>query len=216
MLLVIVIAVLTVLQCTKAADMGGYTKEESEASINNFYKALGIPRSANLIVAERMGNASPLALKIVQQGMTGLVQSKVLAAQEREIVDLAISYHNDCGFCVAFHKEMAIKAGMALEEVEEVASGGLPKTNPLRLLVIATKKIMAKKGFLSRIDKAQFFAGWITMAQLKEIGAHIGVYSGINYINHINEADHPPKELVDALKEYMGDEMIKGVTKAEL
>jgi len=216
MLLVIVIAVLAVLQCTKAADMGGYTKEESEASISNFYKALGIPRSANLIVAERMGNASPLALKIVQQGMTGLVQSKVLAAQEREIVDLAISYHNDCGFCVAFHKEMAIKAGMALEEVEEVASGGLPKTNPLRLLVIATKKIMAKKGFLSRIDKAQFFAGGITIAQLNEIGAHIGVYSGINYINHINEADHPPKELVDALKEYMGDEMIKGVTKAEL
>jgi len=148
MLLVIVIAVLTVLQCTKAADMGGYTKEESEASINDFYNALGIPRSANLIVAERMGNASPLALKIVQQGMTGLVQSKVLAAQEREIVDLAISYHNDCGFCVAFHKEMAIKAGMALVEVEEVASGGLPKTNPLRLLVIATKKNYGQERFL--------------------------------------------------------------------
>jgi len=216
MLRIMIVAVLALLFSSNAAEPKGYSREESEASINDFYNAFGIPRSANLIFAERMGNASPLALKLVQQGMLGLVQSKVLAAQEREIVDLAISYHNDCGFCVAFHKEMGIKAGIAVADVEEVASGGLPKTDPLRLLVVATKKIMAKKGFLSRIDKAQFFAGGITIAQLNEIGAHIGIYSGTNYINHINEADHPPKEFVESLKEFMGYEMLKDLKQAEL
>jgi AhpD family alkylhydroperoxidase len=219
MLLRIIVIVLFVLLCFNqkvVAKATGYAKEESEAAIDSFYTSLGIPRTLQIAIIERMGSASPLALKTAQNAMLALVQSKVLDAQEREIIDLAISYHNDCGFCIAFHKEVALKAGVVAADVEEVANGGLPKSNPLRTLVIATKRIMAKKGFLSRIDKAQFFSVGLNIAQLNEIGFHIGVYSAFNYVNHVNEADHPPKELVEHLKQYMAEEMMGGNIKAEL
>jgi len=218
MLRVIVIVLFVVLCFTQqgVAKATGYTNEESEAAINNFYTSLGIPQTVQLAIIEKMGNASPLALKLAQNSMLALVQSKVLDAKEREIIDLSVSYHNDCGFCIAFHKELALKAGALASDVEEVANGGLPKSNPLRTLVIATKRIMAKKGFLSRIDKAQFFSVGLNIAQLNEIGFHIGLYSGFNYVNHINEADHPPKEVVENLKEYMGEEMMGGNIMAEL
>jgi AhpD family alkylhydroperoxidase len=179
-----------------------YTNEEKKEAKEYAYNKVGAPKDVVIEPIDALVANSPIAGKAVVDYNIAIVKSKIFDSKQIEIVSLAVSVYNDCQFCAAFHGDVATKAGVSTKDVEEVKLGGLPTDSKLRFVVQATRKIMTKKGFLSKADKAYFHSKGVDQPHLVEIGAIVGALTAFNYINHINELDIPGKELQDALAKY--------------
>ena len=125
---------------------------------------------------------------------TGIVEEGgVLSGAEQQAVVLAVSSHNDCHYCTKAHAVAGQQAGLDAETVETINEGGLPSDDRLKSLVLATRRILGKRGWLSDADEAEFADLGLERAELYEIIALTGIKTISNYVNHIagTEVDAP-------------------------
>lgn len=128
--------------------------------------------------------ASPEVLDLYVQG-TEILNDTVLDEREKQLVILAVSAHNKCGYCQAAHGMVAKKAGASAEDVEAVKNHQPLSKARDNLLVDATNRLLEKKGWLTDEDQKEFEEKGIDRRQILEIVGIIALKTITNYANHI-------------------------------
>ncbi|MDC0357597.1 carboxymuconolactone decarboxylase family protein [Oligoflexia bacterium] len=160
---------------------------EQQEIYNQVEKAFGfVPNMIKTLAT------NPVVAKLYLQG-NQILGEGVLTPQERQVVMLAISNYNDCGYCMAAHGKATTGNGLAQEDAEAIRAGGLPKDSRLSALVSGAKLIVSKRGKLTPDDLASLKSAGVDKAQLHEIVALAALKTITNYIDHFEEIELDPQ-----------------------
>ncbi|MDX2179217.1 MAG: carboxymuconolactone decarboxylase family protein [Bryobacteraceae bacterium] len=108
---------------------------------------------------------------------------------ERQIILLAASVENRCGYCIAAHSTIAkgflhAEAGV----VAAVRAGQSTGDAKIDALVALTREIVEKRGFASEATIAAFVAAGYKPAQAMELLLGVALKTISNYLDHFNPA----------------------------
>jgi len=109
-----------------------------------------------------------------------------LSPTEQQLVMLAVSEANDCGYCVAAHSTIAkrmVKVDPALVDATRRRQPLADKR--LDALVIFTRQVVEQRGIVADADVAAFLDAGYTKAQVVEVLLGVGMKTFNNYIDHI-------------------------------
>lgn len=151
-------------------------------------EALSQARKKFGFVPNLLGNMAhaPSLLK-AYLAVGSLFDETSLTATERQVVLLAASAENKCGYCVAAHTAIAamqkVPAGVvtAIRNREPIADS---KLQALRRFVEET---VETRGWPSASARQGFLAAGYTEAQALEVVLGIGMKTLSNYTNHLTE-----------------------------
>lgn len=135
---------------------------------------------------------SPSAAQVYLKGQE-IMAGATLTAKEQQVVSLAISTANKCDYCRSAHRAASRSMGVSPEDLETIESGGTPSDQRLSNLVLATRRLAEKRGWLDNADVSELEGMGINREQLYEIVAIIGLKTMTNYINHISHVPIDPQ-----------------------
>ena len=92
-----------------------------------------------------------------------------LTPEEREVIQLAVSTQNGCGYCVAGHTAFAKSQGIADEAIAATRGCGLIANPKLQALLTFTRSVTANTGQVDADDIRQFLAAGYTTQQMQEV-----------------------------------------------
>lgn len=105
---------------------------------------------------------------------------------EQEIVFLAISYENNCHYCVAAHSMIADKmSNVPAEATQAIRDGAAIPDAKLQALNVMTTKMVETRGNPSKQDINEFLAAGYSEKHALEIVLAIAVKTISNYSNHL-------------------------------
>ena len=109
-----------------------------------------------------------------------------LQAAAQQLVMLAASEANDCGYCVAAHSTIAKR----MVKVDPVLVDAARRREPLAdakldALVRFTRQVVEQRGTLADADVAAFLDAGYTRAQVVEVLLGVGMKTFNNYVDHI-------------------------------
>lgn len=105
---------------------------------------------------------------------------------EQEIVFLAISYENNCHYCVAAHSMIADKmSNVPAEATQAIRDGAAIPDAKLQALNVMTTKMVETRGNPSKQDINEFLAAGYSERHALEIVLAIAVKTISNYSNHL-------------------------------
>lgn len=108
---------------------------------------------------------------------------------EQQLLYLAVSRANACGYCVAAHTLGAQKAGLD-DDIIDAVRDGRPVLDPkLAAIVDFATAVVDKRGFVSPLDVDNFLTAGHTREQIAEVILAVATKTISNYMNHI--ADTP-------------------------
>jgi uncharacterized peroxidase-related enzyme len=109
------------------------------------------------------------------------------SASEQQVVLLAISEDNDCGYCTAAHTAIASMQGVP-EDVAKAAAEGREIDDPkLEALRRFTGKVVSSRGNPSEADIEAFFDAGYKRRHVLDVITGVGMKTLSNYTNHIAE-----------------------------
>lgn len=133
----------------------------------------------------RMG-ISPGALDTYLSGYARFRKGSGFTPAEQEVVFLAVSLENECGYCVAAHSVVADGPSKLARPVTDALRAGTEIPDPrLRGLAAFTRTMVAKRGRPSPEDVAAFAAAGFGERHVLEIVLAIAVKTISNYVNHL-------------------------------
>jgi uncharacterized peroxidase-related enzyme len=142
-------------------------------------------KGKHLNIFKGMAN-SPAALK-TYLGIAGALGSSGLSPKEQEIIHLAVSESNACGYCLAAHTVIGKGAGLTEQQTVAArrhASLGEPKLDALKNFAVALHE---KKGHVSDADLAAFRKAGYTDGNIADVTAVYALAIFTNYFNHVND-----------------------------
>ena len=113
-------------------------------------------------------------------------------AQEQEVLLLAISVTNDCGYCVAAHTGSAERAKLDPEIIESLRGGKALPDSKLNALATFACALIEKRGWVSDDDVQAFLDAGYTRQHLLDALVALSMKTISNYTNHL--ADTPLDE----------------------
>ena len=115
-----------------------------------------------------------------------------LTAREREIVALATSQVNACGYCLSAHTLLGKKAGLSVQQTE-LARGGRGSDERDAAIAAVAKALAENHGHLDPSALDRFKAAGVTECDLLEIIADVAATTLTNYTNNLarTEIDFP-------------------------
>jgi uncharacterized peroxidase-related enzyme len=132
---------------------------------------------------------SPAAL----QGYTSLngllERQSAFTAEELQVLLLAISAHNACGYCVAAHTGNAERAGASAEAIDALRQGRAPQDARLAALVTFARTLIDKQGWASESDVQAFLHAGFTRQHVLDTVTALAMKTLSNFTNHL--ADTP-------------------------
>ncbi len=121
--------------------------------------------------------------------LSGIFDETSFTATERQVVLLAVSYENNCKYCVAAHSAIAGMQKVPNDVVKAIRDGrpfADTKLEALRRFAVA---VVASRGWPSEVEtKAVLEAGY-GRQQILEVVLGVGMKTLSNYANHL--ADTP-------------------------
>ena len=103
-------------------------------------------------------------------------------AIEREVINTVTSAANNCEICLSFHtSSLARQEAMSLEDIANLAAGGVPD-NKFKNLVIAAKYANAHKGILLEREKAHLAELGFPLDKQYEVTFLVGQMTANNYV----------------------------------
>ncbi len=139
------------------------------------------------------GMANSGAMLDAYLGLAGALGKSSLSAAEQEVIHLAISEQNNCGYCVAAHTMLGTNAGLTEEQTVEARKGhmGDAKLGALANFALALHE---KKGFVTDEDLAKFKGAGYDDAGVCDAITTYALAIMTNYFNHVNDTsvDFPP------------------------
>lgn len=115
-----------------------------------------------------------------------------LTAKEREIVALATSQANGCGYCLSAHTLLGTKAGLSIEQTE-LARAGSGDDKRKTAIAAVTRALVERRGHLDPSAFDRFKTAGLTEEDLLEIVANVAATTLTNYANNLarTEIDFP-------------------------
>ncbi len=135
---------------------------------------------------------SPAVAQVYLNGQDAMVEAS-LTNQEQQAVQLTVATYNGCRYCVAAHSTLGKLAGISPDDLQAIKSDDLPQDERLKSVVMATRLILEKRGWLNKLEIQWLAVRGIDRAQVYEIIALIGLKTISNYINHIAQTEVDPE-----------------------
>jgi len=121
--------------------------------------------------------------------MNQIFEKTDFSASEKQVVLLAVSANNDCGYCTAAHTAIARMQGVP-EEVARAAATGREIDDPkLEALRKFTGTVVSSRGNPSQADISAFLDAGYERRHVFDVLTGMGMKTLSNYTNHI--ADTP-------------------------
>lgn len=114
-----------------------------------------------------------------------------LTSGHRQVLLLTNAVANRCPWAVAFHSTLALKEGVAEEDVRALRGGRLPTDAELAALSALTRALIEKRGHLDESDHKAFTGAGFGPDQVLEVIAGLAVSVMANYTGNITR---PPVE----------------------
>ena len=132
---------------------------------------------------------SPLMLE-GYLGLEGVFEKGSLSAVERSIVLLAASVENSCKYCTAAHSTV-LKAFLHVPaEIVSAVRSDLPLPDPkLNSLVVLTREIVSRRGYLEAQTIEDFLAAGYRKDQIQEVLIGVALKTMSNYLDHISPTE---------------------------
>ncbi|SHO58759.1 carboxymuconolactone decarboxylase family protein [Vibrio quintilis] len=131
--------------------------------------------------------------------LTQLLDKLSLTPQQSQIVLLAISQENGCGFCIAAHHAIGKRKGVPEQTASEMIAGREISDLKTRALVRFAHQMVEKRGWLDEQDLSDFFAAGFEQKHVFEIILIAAIKTLSNYSNHLTRPEINP-ELMAMLK----------------
>ncbi|MEW6731019.1 MAG: carboxymuconolactone decarboxylase family protein [Acidobacteriota bacterium] len=106
---------------------------------------------------------------------------------EREAIALAVSYDNNCSYCMAAHSTFARMNGLPEDDLNMLRTGKSPLTPRLQAITTLARRVVRSKGHLSNEDIQAFLREGFTQAQLLEVLVGISMTTIANYTHNITK-----------------------------
>jgi uncharacterized peroxidase-related enzyme len=112
--------------------------------------------------------------------------SSSLSRAEQQIVMLAVSEANDCGYCVAAHSTLAKRFAKVDPAVVDAVRRRAPIADArLDALATFTRAVVTKRGLLADSEVDTFLRAGYARAQVIEVLLGVGMKTFNNYVDHI-------------------------------
>lgn len=119
--------------------------------------------------------------------VSSLFDETSLTATERQVVLLAASAENNCGYCVAAHTAIASMQKVPNHVVAAIRNREPIADTKLEALRRFVEETVEARGWPSDSARQGFFAAGYTEAQALEVVLGIGMKTLSNYTNHLTE-----------------------------
>jgi len=116
---------------------------------------------------------------------------------EREAVALAVSFDNNCTYCMAAHSTFARMGGIPEDDLSMLRAGKSPSSPRLQALSALARQVVRSKGHLASEEIQEFLKAGFSQAQLLEVLVGISTTTISNYTHNI--AKTPIDEAFQAL-----------------
>ncbi len=145
-------------------------------------------------VPNLLGNMahSPALLK-AYVAVSALFDETSLTAAERQIVLLAASVENDCGYCVAAHTTIASMHKVPRDVVEAIRDRRQIADRRLEALRRFVEETVVTRGWPSEATRSRFFDAGYSESQALEVLLGIGMKTLSNYTNHLADTPLDPQ-----------------------
>lgn len=104
---------------------------------------------------------------------------------EREAIALAVSFENNCTYCMAAHSTFARMSGIPEEDLSLLRAGKSPSDPRLQALSALARQVVRSNGHLAPEDIQRFLKAGFSRAQLLEVLVAITSTSISNYTHNI-------------------------------
>jgi uncharacterized peroxidase-related enzyme len=155
--------------------------EASKQDLRAAQKAIGFIPNLLGVLAE-----APIALK-AYLNLAELLGKSSLTAVEQQVMMLAGSFSNECGYCVAAHSTMATMAKMPADVLDGLRSGKRLADTKLEALRSFTSEMVNSRGRVSDSRIGQFLDAGYTRQNVLEVVFASAMKTLSNYTNHIAE-----------------------------
>ncbi len=153
--------------------------EQSHQLLSNSVAAFGAIPNLHGIMAE-----APALLKAYQE-LAALFSQTSLTVAEQNVLMLAVSYENNCDYCVAAHTIIAAMRKVPEDVVQAIRNGTEIADPRLEALRRFTIKLVATRGWPGDEELARFIQAGYTRANVLEVILGVGFKTLSNYTNHI-------------------------------
>jgi uncharacterized peroxidase-related enzyme len=154
---------------------------EAREDLKSAQRAFGFVPNLLGVMAE-----APIALK-AYMNLTDLLGKASLNAVEQQVMMLAASYENACGYCMAAHSTVASTIGMPEPVLTALRSGGnLPdrKLEALRSFVVDVNR---SRGRVSDKRIGEFLSAGYSRQNVLEVVFAVAMKTLSNYVNEVAE-----------------------------
>ncbi|MCJ8346378.1 carboxymuconolactone decarboxylase family protein [bacterium] len=127
---------------------------------------------------------SKVALNTYLTGVS-LIDASTLTAKEAQLSFLAISFENNCDYCVAAHSTIAQMLQVDLATIESLRNGEDLKDTKLNQLISFTRELFQTRGFVDKERVDQFLQAGYSRENIYDLITIIATKTISNYINHI-------------------------------
>ena len=127
---------------------------------------------------------SPAALESYLT-MNEKLANSTLTPQEQQVLFLAVSYENECHYCMAAHSGIAKMSDCDDGTIEALRNGtDLPDTKTNELVNFA-RKVVKKQGWTEREDLDRFLSAGFSKENALDVLVAVSMKTLSNYANHI-------------------------------
>jgi uncharacterized peroxidase-related enzyme len=155
--------------------------EKSKPILQNVNKAFGfIPN----LMAMFANNPSVLEGYLT---LDGIFEKGSFTRSERQLILLAASVENKCGYCMAAHSTIAKEFLHAAPEiVSAIRNGTSIADNKTNALVNLTREIVRERGFVKQETIEAFLSAGYRKEQIMELLLGVALKTISNYLDHIS------------------------------
>jgi uncharacterized peroxidase-related enzyme len=154
----------------------------SADALRELDQALGFVPNLAATMAE-----SPTLISGFVELRTRLTGSE-LSGAEREIVALAVSFENDCDYCVAAHSTFALMQRADEEAVAAARRGDDPDDPKLAGLYRFARNLVARKGHVSEEERQALLDAGYSRGALFDVIAQVGHTTLANLAHSVSKA----------------------------
>lgn len=124
-----------------------------------------------------------------------LMSKTSLTPAQQQLVLLAISRKNNCGFCQIAHEAVGIKSGLNRDTLTALKADKEIDDNKDAALVKLAQTIVEKRGWLESDDLAEFYSAGFGPKQVMEVILGVSLKTLSNYTNHLTQPEPNPELL---------------------
>lgn len=136
--------------------------------------------------------AAPAAARMYLAAQDALEDASLTPARA-QAVQLAVAAHNDCGYCTAVHRTLGGRSSISDRELQAIEEGDLPEGAEIAPVVKASRRVLAKRGWLDERDQAELAGEGVDRQKLVEIVGYVALETLPDYVNHIAGTELDPR-----------------------